>query len=380
MHCEIHVQNQNVTVEEAVRHLKTLALQGLEERFHEPEPELKDRLDRELERIAGTEGCLQRMVILWDLARYARAQQIFIGPGMGTLPGSLAAYCLGITGVNPIQYGLLFEHFLPGEDGALPRMMGLMVPARAMVELADYLGKTYPQEQRAGLLNDVLLEDDTVTHMDIVLRQAEDLGEQCPDLSAIALDSKEVYDALMDADGMLHFCCFQQGTALLSELRPSSLEELAAAAVFQARGRFKRDSLYKQYLARGEETKQPLYMQDNRGCILYLEQIMTLLREITGCSLEQAGLNVLKLRKLSRTMDAAGAPPMMVSSDGPYLWDGEGWVSVKGDDSKLTPLLVSLTRKAVDKSHFISTALLSYQAAYLYCRFPKIYEDTCLPF
>lgn len=377
MKCEIHIQNQNLTVEKAVRRLKTLALQGLEERFREPTPELKDRLDRELDRIAGTEGCLQRMVILWDLARYARARQVFIGPGMGTLPGSLAAYCLGITGVNPVRYGLLFEHFLPCEDGALPRMMGLMVPTRAMAELEDYLRKTYPQEQSAGLLNGVLLEDDTVSHMDIVLQLAE---EPCPDWSAIALDSREVYDTLADADGILRFGCFQQGTPLLGELRPSSLEELAAAAVFQERRRLKEDSLYRQYLARGEETKQPLYMQDNRGCILYLEQVMALLQEVTGCSLEQANLEVLKLRKLWKTMDAAGAPPMLVSPDGLSLWENEGWVPVKGDDSRLTPLMANLAHKAVDKSHFISTALLSYQAAYLYRIFPELYENNCLPF
>ncbi len=77
------------------------------------------RLDREIEVIErmGYEGYF---LIVWDFIKYAVQQQIPVGPGRGSAAGSLVAYCLEITGVDPLQYDLLFERFLNPERVSMP--------------------------------------------------------------------------------------------------------------------------------------------------------------------------------------------------------------------------------------------------------------------
>lgn len=77
------------------------------------------RLDREVEVIErmGYEGYF---LIVWDFIKYAVQQNIPVGPGRGSAAGSLVAYCLGITGIDPLQYDLLFERFLNPERVSMP--------------------------------------------------------------------------------------------------------------------------------------------------------------------------------------------------------------------------------------------------------------------
>jgi DNA polymerase-3 subunit alpha len=77
------------------------------------------RLDREVEVIErmGYEGYF---LIVWDFIKYAVQENIPVGPGRGSAAGSLVAYCLGITGIDPLQYDLLFERFLNPERVSMP--------------------------------------------------------------------------------------------------------------------------------------------------------------------------------------------------------------------------------------------------------------------
>jgi len=59
-------------------------------------------------------------LIVYDFIRYARTQGIYVGPGRGSAAGSLVAYCLGITQVDPIEYRLLFQRFLNPERKSMP--------------------------------------------------------------------------------------------------------------------------------------------------------------------------------------------------------------------------------------------------------------------
>ena len=61
-------------------------------------------------------------LVVWDFIRYARERGIAVGPGRGSSAGSLTAYCLGITNIDPIRYGLLFERFLNPERISMPDM------------------------------------------------------------------------------------------------------------------------------------------------------------------------------------------------------------------------------------------------------------------
>ncbi|HET8672947.1 MAG TPA: DNA polymerase III subunit alpha, partial [Thermoleophilaceae bacterium] len=101
-------------------YLRELALEGLRARYGDPPPaEALERLDMEL-------GVIDRMgfsgyfLIVWDFVKFAKDNGIAVGPGRGSAAGSIVAYCLSITDVDPLKYDLLFERFLNAERVSMP--------------------------------------------------------------------------------------------------------------------------------------------------------------------------------------------------------------------------------------------------------------------
>ncbi|HUO75523.1 MAG TPA: DNA polymerase III subunit alpha [Candidatus Paceibacterota bacterium] len=92
-------------------YLKVLAYEGAKQRFGEPAPAILERLDYELGVIAQT-GFSSYFLIVADFVNWAKRQGIMVGPGRGSGAGSLLAYLLRITNVDPLKYNLLFERFL----------------------------------------------------------------------------------------------------------------------------------------------------------------------------------------------------------------------------------------------------------------------------
>ncbi len=84
-----------------------------------PAKEVIDRLEYELS-VINKMGYVDYYLIVWDFINYAKTHDIPVGPGRGSGAGSLAAYCIGITGVDPIRYNLLFERFLNPERVSMP--------------------------------------------------------------------------------------------------------------------------------------------------------------------------------------------------------------------------------------------------------------------
>ena len=100
-------------------YLNKLCFEGLEERYHPVTEELKSRLNYELSTIKNM-GYVDYFLIVWDFIKYARDHDIMVGPGRGSAAGSLVAYTLGITQLDPIRYDLLFERFLNPERVSMP--------------------------------------------------------------------------------------------------------------------------------------------------------------------------------------------------------------------------------------------------------------------
>jgi DNA polymerase-3 subunit alpha len=94
--------------EDAAGYLRKLCYAGLEKRYDDITDELKERLEYELG-IIEQMGYVDYFLIVWDFIRYARDHEIVTGPGRGSAAGSLVAYCLGITRIDPIKFNLLFE-------------------------------------------------------------------------------------------------------------------------------------------------------------------------------------------------------------------------------------------------------------------------------
>ena len=103
-------------------YLEHLALEGLAARYGAaPADAVRERLRYELG-VISTMGFSGYFLVVWDFIAFARRQGIAVGPGRGSSAGSLVAYCLGITNVDPIRYGLLFERFLNPERISMPDM------------------------------------------------------------------------------------------------------------------------------------------------------------------------------------------------------------------------------------------------------------------
>src|SRR6266550_5597076 len=103
-------------------YLHELANEGLTRRYGaSPGDTVEARLASELAVIEKM-GFAGYFLVVWDFIRYARERGIAVGPGRGSSAGSLTAYCLGITNIDPIRYGLLFERFLNPERISMPDM------------------------------------------------------------------------------------------------------------------------------------------------------------------------------------------------------------------------------------------------------------------
>lgn len=130
-------------------YLKKLCYDGLKERYSSITKELTDRLDYEIS-VIDKMGYVDYFLIVWDFIRFARENGIVTGPGRGSAAGSLVAYTLGITRIDPIRYGLLFERFLNPERVSMPDIDCDFCYERRG-EVIDYVVKKYGQDRVAQI-------------------------------------------------------------------------------------------------------------------------------------------------------------------------------------------------------------------------------------
>ncbi len=100
-------------------YVRELCLDGLEKRYPGAGDDIRRRLEYELD-IIREMGFSGYFLIVWDFVRFARENGVLVGPGRGSAAGSLVAYTLGITNIDPLKYDLLFERFLNPERVSMP--------------------------------------------------------------------------------------------------------------------------------------------------------------------------------------------------------------------------------------------------------------------
>ncbi len=106
-------------VSDNAAYFRRLCFKGAEKRYGALSAEVVERLEYELSVITRM-GYVDYYLIVWDFIRYARSQDIPVGPGRGSGAGSLCAYCMGITDIDPLRFNLLFERFLNPERVSMP--------------------------------------------------------------------------------------------------------------------------------------------------------------------------------------------------------------------------------------------------------------------
>jgi DNA polymerase-3 subunit alpha len=136
--------------EDAFAYLTRLCESGLAERYGTVSPELRQRLDFELQTIREM-GFADYFLIVWDFVHFAKSNGVGVGPGRGSAAGSLVAYALRITDVDPIRYELLFERFLnPGRKSMPDIDIDFSVAGRERV--MNYVVAKYGRERVAQII------------------------------------------------------------------------------------------------------------------------------------------------------------------------------------------------------------------------------------
>ncbi len=164
-------------------YLRELAHRGLEGRYRPATPQMRQRLDYELSVIEsmGYEGYF---LIVWDFIHYARGQGIPVGPGRGSGVGSLVAYSLGITDIDPLRYNLLFERFLNPERVSLPDF-DVDFDFERREEVIEYVNRKYGAERVGQIITFGTLKAraairDVARVLDVPLPEADRIAKLIP--------------------------------------------------------------------------------------------------------------------------------------------------------------------------------------------------------
>ena len=141
-----------------IEHLRQVSRDGLQRRLQHPNWDAvvshnsayAQRLERELD-IIERMGFPTYFLVVWDYIRFARLQGISVGPGRGSAAGSLAAFALGITSIDPVHHGLLFERFLNPERKSMPDIdTDFCIERRS--EVIEYVTRLYGEDRVAQII------------------------------------------------------------------------------------------------------------------------------------------------------------------------------------------------------------------------------------
>ena len=217
---------------DAEKYLYELSILGLKKRLKQlPKVNTNiyiERLKKEYETIVKM-GFADYFLIVWDYVKYAKKNNIYVGPGRGSAGASLIAYCLGITDVDPIKYNLLFERFLNEERVTMPDI-DIDFPDDERDKVIEYVGKRYGASRVAhigtfGTFQVKLAINDTArvyktkdTHLKQILKilnaELENYKIHQPSLYDIIEKSdqlKQLMDEYEEINKVLNVACKLQG-------------------------------------------------------------------------------------------------------------------------------------------------------------------------
>ncbi|MDD2793248.1 MAG: DNA polymerase III subunit alpha, partial [Sediminibacterium sp.] len=164
--------------------LKHLTYEGAHRRYNDVTPEIQERIDFELFTIR-TMGFAGYFLIVSDFIKAGREMGVFIGPGRGSAAGSVVAYCIGITNIDPIKYNLLFERFLNPDRKSMPDI-DTDFDDEGRQRVIDYVVDKYGKSQVAqivtyGTMAAKMSIKDVARVMDLPLAESNMLAKLVPD-------------------------------------------------------------------------------------------------------------------------------------------------------------------------------------------------------
>ena len=182
--------------------LRHLTLNGAKRRYGTISNDIKERYNFELEVIANT-GYPGYFLIVQDLIAAAREMGVSVGPGRGSAAGSVVAYCLGITNLDPIKYDLLFERFLNPDRVSMPDI-DIDFDDEGRGKVMDYVIKKYGANQVAQIITYGTMAAkssirDTARVLDLSLGDADRIAKLVPNIKLakiFSLEDKELRENL----------------------------------------------------------------------------------------------------------------------------------------------------------------------------------------
>ena len=164
-------------------YLSKIARENLSRRYSQVTPEMRERLEYELS-VINSMGYTGYFLIVWDFIRFARESNIPVGPGRGSGAGSLVAYSLRITDIDPLKYGLLFERFLNPERVSMPDFdIDFCYEGRS--DVIDYVIRKYGKERVGqiitfGTLKARAVIRDVARVLDLPYAEADSIAKMVP--------------------------------------------------------------------------------------------------------------------------------------------------------------------------------------------------------
>ena len=165
-------------------YFKELCRTGLKKRYGDnPSSEIKERLEYEISVIEKM-GYVDYYLIVWDFINYAKTQGISVGPGRGSGAGSIAAFAMGITDIDPIKYNLLFERFLNPERISMPDF-DIDFCYERRPEVIEYVAQKYGRDHVSqiitfGTMAAKMVIRDVARVLDIPYAEADKLAKMIP--------------------------------------------------------------------------------------------------------------------------------------------------------------------------------------------------------
>ena len=165
-------------------YLKHITYEGARKRYSEISEEIRERIDFELFTIR-TMGFAGYFLIVSDFIRAGRELGVFVGPGRGSAAGSVVAYCIGITNIDPIKYNLLFERFLNPDRKSMPDI-DTDFDDLGRQKVIDYVVEKYGRNQVAqivtyGTMAAKMSIKDVARVMDLPLPESNALAKLVPE-------------------------------------------------------------------------------------------------------------------------------------------------------------------------------------------------------
>ncbi len=185
-------------------YLRHLTFEGARRRYGQITPEIEERLNFELHTIK-TMGFAGYFLIVADFIQAGRDLGVFVGPGRGSAAGSAVAYCIGITNIDPIKYGLLFERFLNPERKSMPDI-DTDFDDEGRQKVIDYVVKKYGYQQVAHIVTYSSMAakmsiKDVARVLELPLEQSNALAKLVPERPGISL--RRVLTAPLEGEGSL---------------------------------------------------------------------------------------------------------------------------------------------------------------------------------